>query len=306
MDHHRLIELQSAADFTYLYGNTVALSRQKLDLHLPPSANPNDGPDPMRERVRELVDEYIHQTFHTASSSISINGLDSTSPEFPFPGAFTAPTEQVEYEAYDGKLASRVTSLYAQLESLTTTVAQLRRDAPGRAARAYAEKLSRAIEEDDDDDDNDDQDAEDGEGEDGEEMKEEDGNGNGGQTTSNANVEGQEGQEGQQGDSEMVDADNPLHTQGEERAQRAKRRAKAKAKAKLNIPLGTEHEAERWRGGEMAEVYEDALRTLLRLQGESQGPGTEGPDGSGNSNALASTLGKAERAGRAVEVVEKK
>ncbi|TPR09992.1 Cleavage and polyadenylation factor 2 C-terminal family protein [Aspergillus niger] len=80
--------------------------------------------------------QYINRTFNSASPSISINGLDSTSPEWPFPAAFTAPTEQVEYEAYDGKLASRVTSLYAQLESLTTTVAQLRRDAPGRAAKA--------------------------------------------------------------------------------------------------------------------------------------------------------------------------
>jgi kinetochor protein Mis14/NSL1 len=53
----------------------------------------------------------------------------------------------------------------------------------------------------------------------------------------------------------------------------------------------------------MAEVYDDALRTLLRLQGEAV-PGEQvesGPDG----NALSSTLGKAERAGRAAEVVEK-
>lgn len=55
--HYRKIELQSAADFTYLHGNTIALSRQKLDLHLPPSAAPNNGPDPMRERVGELVDD---------------------------------------------------------------------------------------------------------------------------------------------------------------------------------------------------------------------------------------------------------
>lgn len=54
--HYRKIELQSPADFTYLYANTVALSRRKLDLHLPPSAS-SDEPDPMRERVRELVDE---------------------------------------------------------------------------------------------------------------------------------------------------------------------------------------------------------------------------------------------------------
>jgi hypothetical protein len=55
--HYRKVELQSPADFTYLYANTVAFSRQKLDLHLPPSASNNETPDPMRERVRELVDE---------------------------------------------------------------------------------------------------------------------------------------------------------------------------------------------------------------------------------------------------------
>lgn len=55
--HYRKVELQSPADFTYLYANTVALSRQKLDLNLPPSATNDDKPDPMRERVRELVDE---------------------------------------------------------------------------------------------------------------------------------------------------------------------------------------------------------------------------------------------------------
>lgn len=57
MAHHRRIELQSPADFTYLYANTVALSRRQLDLHIPPSASEKETPDPMRERVRELVDE---------------------------------------------------------------------------------------------------------------------------------------------------------------------------------------------------------------------------------------------------------
>jgi hypothetical protein len=55
--HHRKIELQSPADFTYLYANTIALARRKLDLNLPPSAIDNETPDPMRERVRELVDD---------------------------------------------------------------------------------------------------------------------------------------------------------------------------------------------------------------------------------------------------------
>jgi hypothetical protein len=60
--HYRKVELQSPADFTYLYANTVALSRQKLDLNLPPSATNDDQPDPMRERVRELVDEVGDQS----------------------------------------------------------------------------------------------------------------------------------------------------------------------------------------------------------------------------------------------------
>ncbi|GLB12514.1 hypothetical protein AtubIFM57258_010196 [Aspergillus tubingensis] len=280
-DHHRKIELQSSADFTYLYANTVALSRAKLDLHLPPSANPNDGPDPMRERVRELVDEYINRTFNSASPSISINGLDSTSPEWPFPAAFTAPTEQVEYEAYDGKLAARVTSLYAQLESLTTTVAQLRRDAPGRAAKAYAEQLRRALREDEEEEK-----LEDLEGE--EEMKEEE--------------EEEEEQQSAGQDTEMADAGTTSTTATTTRTQR--KGPMTRSRAKLEISLGTENEAERWRSGEMAEVYEDALRTLLRLQGEGVSVDTSG-DGT-DGNALSSTLGKAERAGRAVEVVEKK
>lgn len=69
--HYRKIELQSPADFTYLYANTVALSRQKLDLHLPPSATEDETPDPMRERVRELVDEVwpLHPHLTTSKES---------------------------------------------------------------------------------------------------------------------------------------------------------------------------------------------------------------------------------------------
>lgn len=54
--HHRKIELESPADLSYLYANTVAVSREKLDLHFPPSAAAANAPDPMKEHVRELVD----------------------------------------------------------------------------------------------------------------------------------------------------------------------------------------------------------------------------------------------------------
>lgn len=184
-----------------------------------------------------------------------------------------------------------MTSLYAQLESLTTTVAQLRRDAPARAAKSYAEQLRKAIEEDEEDIDEDGDEGVDG----GDGSENEDGDGDG------------EGKDQGEEDVPMPDADADATTQNGSRRVRRRASKLKSARWDLQIPLGSEAEAERWRSGEMAEVYDDALRTLLRLQGEgvpgeqagSKGEG--GPDG----NALASTLGKAERAGRAVEVVEK-
>ncbi|KAL4884666.1 kinetochore protein Mis14 like-domain-containing protein [Aspergillus karnatakaensis] len=276
--HYRKIELQSPLDFTYLHGNAVAVSRQKLDLHLPPSATQSEEPDPMRERVRELVDDFITRTFTSATPSITINGLDSSSPEFPFPGAFTSPTETIEYEPFDGKLAARVTSLYAQLESLTTAVAQLRRDAPGRAARGYAEELRKAIEE--------------------EALDSEDEDGDGDVEMGGADADAKQPQD---------HSENTTAESGPATAKRPQRTTKPRPEWNLEIPLGTEQEAERWRNGEIADAYEDTLRALLRLQGEARpgeddaGTDTDGIDG----NALASTVGKAERAGRAVEFVEK-
>ncbi|KAJ9297793.1 hypothetical protein DTO271G3_4014 [Paecilomyces variotii] len=287
--HYRKIELQSPADLSYLYTNTLALSRRKLDLHLPPSASGND-PDPMRERVRELVDEFINRTFTTASASIEINGLDSSSAQFPFPTSFSAP-ETVEYEPYDGKLASRLTSLYAQLESLTTTVAQLRRDAPGRAAKNYAQELKNALREDDEEFQKDElvdereQDDADLEMTDAPPKMEDE------QSHDNDNENAQN-----QNQSDSSTAQRPL-----------RRSPRIKKEWKLSVPLGTVEEEARWRNGEMAEVYSDALRTLLRLQGEAV-VGEEHDESDSTSSrgtkALATTLGKAERAGRAADVVE--
>ncbi|KAJ9191138.1 hypothetical protein DTO164E3_3255 [Paecilomyces variotii] len=287
--HYRKIELQSPADLSYLYTNTLALSRRKLDLHLPPSASGND-PDPMRERVRELVDEFINRTFTTASSSIEINGLDSSSAQFPFPTSFAAP-ETVEYEPYDGKLASRLTSLYAQLESLTTTVAQLRRDAPGRAAKNYAQELKNALREDDEEFEK-------------EELADE-------REQDDADLQMTDAPKTEDESSNNDNDNTQNQNQGiSSTTQRPLRRSpRIKKEWKLSVPLGTAEEEARWRNGEMAEVYSDALRTLLRLQGEAVvGDEHDESDSTSSSSrgikALATTLGKAERAGRAADVVE--
>ncbi|KAK2788719.1 hypothetical protein FQN53_003228 [Emmonsiellopsis sp. PD_33] len=266
---HRKIELQSPADLAYLYTNTIALSRQKLDLHFPPSANHHNDPDPMKERVRELVDEFITKTFTTATPSIAINGLDAHST--PNPAFLPSTEETIEYEPYDAALAARVTALYAQLESLNTTVAQLRRDAPARAAREYAEALGGVLRGDD-------------------ELDRGDGD---------VVMEGGDG-----------DGDGSGSGNGRRRGTRAGRRAKNKADFVLRIPFGAgqgdqEREKERWTGGEVGEVYGEALRTLVRLQGEAGGVDVDGGDGDGDgARGLATTVGKVERARRAAEVVE--
>ncbi|CAG7947844.1 unnamed protein product [Penicillium nalgiovense] len=294
--HYRKVELQSPADFTYLYANTVALSRRKLDLYFPPSATDNDTPDPMRERVRELVDDYINQTFESASTSISINGIDSTSPQFPFPAAFTAPTEQVEYEPYDTELGSRVTSLYAQLESLNTTVAQQRRDAPRRAAKEYAAQLKKMIEGEEEEYENEDE-IENG-GKDADNDTEMGGPAN---VQSQSNNENENTTPGQEADG--MDVDATVNGTGSVRTgaqARSRPRGNYEPAWTLQAAFGTEEEQERWKSGDIASVYEDALRMLLRLQGEDNANTEAGAEG----NALATTVGKAERAGRAAEVVE--
>ncbi|CAG7993610.1 unnamed protein product [Penicillium nalgiovense] len=294
--HYRKVELQSPADFTYLYANTVALSRRKLDLYFPPSATDNDTPDPMRERVRELVDDYINQTFESASTSISINGIDSTSPQFPFPAAFTAPTEQVEYEPYDTELGSRVTSLYAQLESLNTTVAQQRRDAPRRAAKEYAAQLKKMIEGEEEEYENEDE-IENG-GKDADNDTEMGGPAN---VQSQSNNENENTTPGQEADG--MDVDATVNGTGSVRTgaqARSRPRGNYDPAWTLQAAFGTEEEQERWKSGDIASVYEDALRMLLRLQGEDNANTEAGAEG----NALATTVGKAERAGRAAEVVE--
>jgi kinetochor protein Mis14/NSL1 len=202
------------------------------------------------------------------SSSGAANSANNNKGSLPFSSAFTAP-ETVEYEPYDGALASRVTSLYAQLESLTTTVAQLRRDAPKRAAKMYADALTKALEEDEAGAEHFDRQAERGARDQDVEM------------TDDTTTKTEDGTEAASSSSSVI---NPAW--------------------KLQIPFGSDAEAERWHNGEIAEIYSDTLRTLLRLQGEVVA-GDDHADLEEGGTALATTVGKAERAGRAAEVVEK-
>ncbi|KAH7058982.1 hypothetical protein B0J12DRAFT_379666 [Macrophomina phaseolina] len=135
---HRRVELQSPADLTYLMANAKRAARAKIDLHLPPSAAPEGGEDVLRRRVEELVDEYIRNVFASARHGISINGAEAGELE-------EEATE--EFEPIDTRLVDKIRALEAQKETLTEKVADLRREAPKKAAEAYQEAFVKESEE---------------------------------------------------------------------------------------------------------------------------------------------------------------
>ncbi|OAP65425.1 hypothetical protein AYL99_01397 [Fonsecaea erecta] len=200
--HQRKVELQSPNDLKYLQSNLLACAHQKLDLHFPPSAavpgrnsppatmiqldgvqQPNgaeqsrdnaqdqDGDkvteeDPLRARVRTVVEAFIARTWEGACKNITVNGLDATN----LPGAGALATvggatsvtgcpqreeqrEEMEavdfvYQAYDSRLQAQVAALYGELETLTTQVSKLRRTAPAQGAEMLAKRLQEEIEAD--------------------------------------------------------------------------------------------------------------------------------------------------------------
>ena len=163
---HRKIELQSPADLSYIIANVTRAAREKLDRHLPPDAAPN-GEDAMRQRVEQLVDEYIRNTFTAAKDSLSINGMDSREMEAELAKAQDGEGEWfglnigalylvkscilmsrcAEIEPFDTKLAQRIQALSGQIESQTLQLANLRRNAPAETAQRYNDTFAKQSQE---------------------------------------------------------------------------------------------------------------------------------------------------------------
>ncbi|KAI4736113.1 hypothetical protein E4T50_13389 [Aureobasidium sp. EXF-12298] len=136
---HRKIELQSPLDLTYLHSNASSLLRSKLDLHFPPSAAPPSASDDvLKSRVEELVSAYLEKVFEDVKANLSINGLEGQEME---DAMRMAEGKGEEQEPYDGKLGQKLLSLSSQIEHLNLHLANLRREAPAKAAAAYATNL---------------------------------------------------------------------------------------------------------------------------------------------------------------------
>ena len=98
------------------------------------------------------VFQYINTTFSFALPSLSINGIDgptaypSLSPSSTTDQALLPSLpDDGNYEPHDPRLAEKLRTLYMEHEQETTRVAEMRRDAPGAAARAYVERLNKEI-----------------------------------------------------------------------------------------------------------------------------------------------------------------
>lgn len=133
---HRKIELQSPQDLTYLIANITTHAHSKLTSKLPADASPE-----CRQRTQALIDTYIASLIDSAKPSISINGLDATDPSL----STLLSTE--ELDPFDPKLATRVQSLSAQIESQTLQLANLRRKAPQETAQAFIRSFEKQGEE---------------------------------------------------------------------------------------------------------------------------------------------------------------
>ncbi|MCJ1402036.1 hypothetical protein MMC11_005255 [Xylographa trunciseda] len=147
--HHRKIDLQAPQDLTYLLSNITKAAQEKLDIHFPPSAAPQGEEDAFRTKVEGLVHQYIASTLTLALPSLSINGIDASPAHLALstaaPSSAADDDATANYEDYDPALAAKLRALYATLEAETTRVAELRREAPAKAAATFVERLGREM-----------------------------------------------------------------------------------------------------------------------------------------------------------------
>lgn len=92
------------------------------------------------------------QTLTLALPSLTLNGLDPSLTLLRSDSVFEGhtPDDNSNYEPYDPGLAEKLRTLYAEFDTQSTRIAELRRDAPGAAARGYVERLEAELKREED------------------------------------------------------------------------------------------------------------------------------------------------------------
>ncbi|KAK3305812.1 uncharacterized protein B0T15DRAFT_556274 [Chaetomium strumarium] len=147
---HRPIELQSPEDLTYLIENVRRAAADSINAAFPPVDGPPDGQeDELRNRIEQLVNDYIQTTFTLAAPNLTINGLPVDPSQFLSshnnPNDPQAPQVQYEYEPFDPRKRDRIEQLISEEEDLLRSIAQLKRRVPRATASKWAEATKAGI-----------------------------------------------------------------------------------------------------------------------------------------------------------------
>ncbi|KAI0156220.1 hypothetical protein BJ166DRAFT_532349 [Pestalotiopsis sp. NC0098] len=153
--HQRKIELQSAEDLTYLLANVRRAAAERVNEAFPPVEGAQ-GEDELRNRIEELVEEYIIKVFTLSGPNLSINGLsiDDISTDLAilapdYDPSSRGPAEpEVVYTPFDPRLRARVEDLTREEEDLLRDIAALKKSVPAATAAAHAEALKAGLKQD--------------------------------------------------------------------------------------------------------------------------------------------------------------
>lgn len=126
---HNKLQLVSE-DVKFLKSQFHESAETKLDLHLPTE-------DSLKTRVRELVDEFIHETFELARHSMVVNGVDMSTQDT----LVDSLQKEEVVEPFDVELNEKLRNLYAEVDERTLEVTELRRQIPNQASEIYKQKL---------------------------------------------------------------------------------------------------------------------------------------------------------------------
>ncbi|KAL2268344.1 hypothetical protein VTJ83DRAFT_3190 [Remersonia thermophila] len=160
----RRIELQAPEDLTYLIDNVRKAAADSINAAFPPVDDQLGGQeDELRNRIEELVNDYILQTFTLAAPNLTINGLPVTNIASFLPPNFhtssgaashasahpSQPEVRYEYEPFDPRKRDRIEQLISEEEDLLRSIAALKRRAPRATSSRWADESSAALADDD-------------------------------------------------------------------------------------------------------------------------------------------------------------
>lgn len=122
-------------DIKYLKSLLFHAARDKIARDLPVAES-----DPIRTRVEQIVNEFIHEGFEMASDSMNIVGMDA-SKTTSLKELLEEPSAQ-DIEPFDRDLNDKLRELYGEVDKKTLEISELRRKLPEETKDSYEKGLN--------------------------------------------------------------------------------------------------------------------------------------------------------------------